>query len=506
MEEKEKIYKGKIKDSLNHILENGFIPEFGIHRQGKVRDIHFTSDKMGSPIIMVSSDRVSAFDIVLPRCIPFKGEILNLISQWAFKKTEDIVPNALIESPDSNMVIQKMLNRIDFECVVRGFVWGSLAAEYESGKRDICGIRFPDDILRYQKLPEPIFTPATKMDSGHDENVSFEYMAEKIGKELAEKIKDISVKLYMRGMELALEKGLVFIDTKYEFGLDDKGNIILIDEANTPDSSRFCTVDEYRKSEQIAKEMATGKYRDVTDLISKQPELKIHELSKQFVRDVLIEAGHSDDNPMTSMTDDQIVETSFRYISLYEKLTGETFTFPETKINPKLRLAGNIAASGIGKGCCAVIMAGSDSDTPHIKKIADALEKYKIPNTVRICSAHKQPEECQKMMEYYNSSVEPVLIIAVAGGTDALSGIASFHSANPVISCPPNKEEYESCLKNPPGSSNALILRPDNTARFAAQYFGFINKDIKKSFDKSKQSKIGSLKEADEKAQSKKLF
>ncbi len=139
------------------------------------------------------------------------------------------MPNALIESPDSNIVVQKMLNRIDFECVVRGFVWGSLAAEYEDGKRDICGIRFPDDILRYQKLPEPIFTPATKMDSGHDENVSFEYMAEKIGKELAEKIKDISIKLYMRGMELALEKGLVFIDTKYEFGLDDKGNIILID-------------------------------------------------------------------------------------------------------------------------------------------------------------------------------------------------------------------------------------------------------------------------------------
>ena len=506
MDEKEKMYKEKIRQHVNLVLEDGMIPEFGKHKKGKVRDIHFTGDKIGSPIVMVASDRVSAFDRVLPRCIPFKGEILNLFSDWAFRNTEDIVPNALMESPDPNIVVQKRLKNIGFECVVRGFVWGSLANDYEKGERNICGISFPDNLKRYQKFPEPIFTPTTKEDIGHDENISFNEMTEALGKELSDKVQKLSIDLYRRGMKLALAKGLVFIDTKYEFGLDEKGDIYLMDEANTPDSSRYCTVEEYKKFEQITEEMSKGQYRDVTELLLKKPELKIEELSKQFLRDILLASGYDNDKPVIDFTDDQVIETSWIYISLYERLTGETFIFPKDCIEPKVRLSGNLITSGIGKGCCAIIMAGSGSDAPHLKKIKDALDRYSIPSVVRICSAHKQPTECKKLIEYYNSSVEPILIIAVAGGTDALSGIASFHSTNPVVSCPPDRDEYESCISNPPGSSNALILRPDNVARFTAQYFSFINKDMIKVLEKTKYSKIGSLTEADEKAQSRKLF
>ncbi|MEA3229730.1 MAG: phosphoribosylaminoimidazolesuccinocarboxamide synthase [archaeon] len=506
MNNKEKIYKEKIKKHMNLVLENGFIPEFGMHKRGKVRDIHFTGNKIGSPIIMVASDRVSAFDRILPTCIPFKGEILNLFNRWAFDNMKDIVPNSLFKSPDPNIIVQKQLKNIGFECIVRGFVWGSMALDYENGARHICNIPLPEKLLRYQKLPKPFFTPSTKAEIGHDENVSFEDMVKSLGKELAEKVRNLSIELYGKGMELALEKNLVFIDTKYEFGLDEKGDLYIIDEANTPDSSRYCTIEEYKKFEHIADEMSKGIYKDVTELLSERPELKIKELSKQFVRDVLIESGYDENKPITRLTDEQVIETSWRYISLYEKLTGQDFKFPKDTIEPKLRLAGNIVSSGVGKGCCAVIMAGSDSDAPHIKKITGELDKFSIPYIIRICSAHKQPKECENIINYYNASVEPVLIIAVAGGTDALSGIVSFHSVHPVISCPPQKEKYISCIENPPGSSNALILKPENAAKFAAQYFSFLNRNIKDVLLRSKHSKIRSLEEADSKALKKEQF
>ncbi|MCK5594505.1 MAG: phosphoribosylaminoimidazolesuccinocarboxamide synthase, partial [Candidatus Aenigmarchaeota archaeon] len=314
MDEKEKMYKEKIRQHVNLVLEDGMIPEFGKHKKGKVRDIHFTGDNIGSPIVMVASDRVSAFDRVLSRCIPFKGEILNLFSDWAFRNTEDIVPNALMESPDPNIVVQKRLKNIGFECVVRGFVWGSLANDYEKGERNICGISFPDGLRRYQKFPEPIFTPTTKEDIGHDENISFSEMTEALGKELSDKVHKLSIALYRRGMDLALAKGLVFIDTKYEFGLDDKGDIYLMDEANTPDSSRYCTVEEYKKFEKITEEMSKGQYKNVTELLSERPELKIEELSKQFLRDILLASGYDNDKPVLDFTDDQVIETSWIYI------------------------------------------------------------------------------------------------------------------------------------------------------------------------------------------------
>src|SRR3989338_5215781 len=257
-------YNETIRKNLNNVLDSGFIPELGEHKSGKVRDIHFTSLEVGKPIIMVASDRVSVFDHVLDRGIPFKGRILNLLNTWAFKNTEDIIPNASMSSPHANVLVQKYYKNIMVECVVRGYVWGSMAEEYEKGKREVCGVKLPEGLLRYQKLDEPIFTPTTK--SEHDESITFEQMSKMTGQDLAENVRNASIKLYKRGAELALKAGLLFIDTKYEFGVDGSGNLFLIDEANTPDSSRYCSAEEHRKFEKIKKEMSSESYRNVSEL------------------------------------------------------------------------------------------------------------------------------------------------------------------------------------------------------------------------------------------------
>ncbi|MBU1201986.1 MAG: AIR carboxylase family protein [Nanoarchaeota archaeon] len=495
---KEEEYKAIIKQNLNNTLFNGFVPELGVHKSGKVRDVHFTSPDAESSIVMVASDRISCFDHILSRQIPFKGAILNLFAQWAFDNTKDIVDNAVIKSPHDNVIIQKKMDKLSFEFVVRGYVWGSMAADYEDGKREFCGIKLSDNLLRYQKLDEPLFTPATKAEDGdHDVNISFEYMADKIGTKLATELKDVSIKLYERASKLAKEKGFIFIDTKYEFGLDQKKKIYLIDEANTPDSSRYCTIEEYKKYKDIKTEMDSGSYKDVTELLKKKPKLKIKELSKQFARDVLVEKGFSygASGAPPDLSDEDVIEVSYRYIDLYETLTGKNFNFPQT--NVRLDLIEKLKDTGYIKGGLVAIVAGSDSDMPHIEKIKSELDKYGIPSHVRICSAHKQPSTCEKIIKHYNESLEPIVIVAVAGGTDALSGVASFHSVYPVISCPPDSKEYTSCINNPSGSSNSLILKPANVARHVAQILGYANNKLNDALLKGNAEKIAKLEQAD---------
>ena len=186
------------------------------------------------------------------------------------------------------------------------------------------------------------------------------------------------------------------------------------------------------------------------------------------------------------MSDEDVVEISYRYIKVYESLTGNKFQFPSANI--KQELLEKLKTAGYITGSIVIIMAGSDSDMPHIEKIKNELDKYQIKSIIRICSAHKQPARCEQIINKYNGSLEPAVIIAVAGGTDALSGVASFHSIHPVISCPPNPENYHSCIHNPPGSSNSLIIRPANAARHSAQILG--KKDIILKYNKEKIKKL----------------
>lgn len=493
---KETKYKEIIKANLHNTLNSGYVPELGTHKSGKVRDIHFTSLEVGKPIVMVASDRVSSFDFVLDRRIPFKGMVLNQFNEWAFENSKDIITNASMESPHPNIVVQKYYKNIMVECVVRGFVWGSMAGEYESGKRKMYGETIPDGLLRYEKLEEPLFTPTTKADD-HDAPMTYQEVEVKLGKEMTAKVKSIAIKLFQRASELAEEQGLIFIDTKYEFGLDEQNNLYLIDEANTPDSSRYCSVKEYEKFEEIKKAMQPGEYKDVSDLLKNKPELKIKESSKQFVRDVLISKGFSygSEGGPPSLSDDDVIEVSYRYIDLYERLTGNEFVFPSGDV--KQGMLSGLKKESYIKGGLAVIMAGSDSDLPHMEMIRTELSKYNIASEFRICSAHKQGAACEEIIEKYNQSIEPIVFVTVAGGTDALSGVVSYHSIHPVISCPPDKNNHLSCVQNPPGSSNSLILRPANVAKHIAKIFGHHVPEIQKKIIKNNQKKIDALASAD---------
>lgn len=332
-------YKQIIRENLNNTLNDGHFPELGEHYSGKVRHVHFTKKEVGAPIIMIASDRVSVFDHILNRQIPFKGMVLNLLNENAMDATKDIVKNASLTSPHPNVLIQKYCKNIMIECVVRGYVWGSMAAGYEKGKKEICGISLPDGMLRYQKLDEPIFTPTTK--SEHDKAMTYAEVEEKLGKETAKKVKELSIALYKRGEELAAKHGLIFIDTKYEFGFDETGELILIDEANTPDSSRYCSIEEYNKFEQIKEEMKNSDYKNVSELLKEKPKLKIKEMSKQFVRDIITKKGFSygSEGEIPNLEDEDVIEVAYRYIKLFEIMTGDKFPFPQGNVMDSLKEA-----------------------------------------------------------------------------------------------------------------------------------------------------------------------
>merc|ERR1719316_874993 len=488
--------KAKIREYLSITLPECFLPELGEQKKGKVRDIYFA----GENVVMMTNDRVSAFDLILPNLIPFKGHVLNGISEYMFDKTKDIIPNALVSNIDSSVVVQKKMKNLNVEFIVRGYVWGSMAGAYEKGDRNFCGLSLPNGLRRYQKLDTPLFTPTTKAEVGHDENMTMEEVEKLIGKEMAQQARQASLKLFQRGTEIMRKQGLILIDTKYEFGLDEAGKLHVIDEVNTPDSSRLCDVEEWEaKWPKIADAMATGKHANVSELLKAQPELKVKEFSKQYVRDALLEMGF---NPATAksapqLNEEQVVECAYRYINIYERITGKTFAFPEVAVEPSKRILLNLARHGLIRGCNAVIMAGSDSAMPLLETLQKELAKFKIPSQIRICSAHKQPTQLQAVLNQYNKSIEPIVIVGCAGGTDALSGTASYLSRWPVVSCPPDGMN-QSCLTNPPGSSNAFIVKPANVARFAAQVFSHVSPEVAAALEAGTAEKIRKLELADE--------
>ncbi len=337
----------KVRQHLEHANEDACIPGLGRGRRGKVRHIYSATDAQGENIVVLStSDRVSAFDVVLDRPIPHKGAVLNAIAVWWFEKTEDIIPNALLSSPSRHIMVQKELTNIGFECIVRGYLWGSLATAYEGGMREKCGAALEEGLWRYQKLKAAVFTPTTKAHRGHDQDVTLEEMAAALkhamvhkgwaqdGEEMAQKVRDISLRLYRRGDELAQKAGLILVDTKYEFGLDVSGKMYLMDEVHTPDSSRYVErADWMRKWPLVKSQMQTGQWVSVTQLLGHLPELKIKELSKQLIRDVLMERGYDPaSGDEATLSDADVIETSARYIELYERLTGEPFDFRDERL------------------------------------------------------------------------------------------------------------------------------------------------------------------------------
>lgn len=288
---------------------------------GKVRDLYNINDKY---LVMVATDRISAFDVVLPKGIPYKGQVLNQIADRFLDATADIVPNWKLASPDPMVTIGYFAEPFKVEMVIRGYLTGHAWREYRSGKRELCGIPLPGGMKEHQRFDEPILTPTTKATEGHDEDISRdEIIAQGLvsGEDYA-KLEDYTLKLFRRGTEMAEEKGLILVDTKYEFGKKD-GKIYLIDEIHTPDSSRYFYLDTYMERFNKGEQQ--------------------RQLSKEFVRQWLIDKSFQgkEGQQMPEMADTFVSEVSERYIELYEKITGESFVKEETR-DVKERIERNI--------------------------------------------------------------------------------------------------------------------------------------------------------------------
>ena len=293
--------------------------------KGKVREVYTLENDI---LVMVATDRLSAFDVVMPKGIPYKGQILNQIATKMMKDTEDIVPNWLMATPDPNVAVGKACEPFKVEMVIRGYMSGHAAREYKAGKRLLCGVPMPEGMKENDKFPEPIITPATKAEKGdHDEDISKEDILKRgiVSKEDYEVLEKYTRALFQRGTEIAAERGLILVDTKYEFGKTKDGEIVLIDEIHTPDSSRYFYADGYEERQQKGESQK--------------------QLSKEFVRQWLISNGFQglEGQSVPEMSDDYIESVSNRYIELYENITGDTFVKADVS-NLQERILTNVKA------------------------------------------------------------------------------------------------------------------------------------------------------------------
>ncbi|MDO6600339.1 phosphoribosylaminoimidazolesuccinocarboxamide synthase [Tenacibaculum sp. 1_MG-2023] len=309
---------------MNTINETNFnFPKQKSVYKGKVREVYNINDEV---LVMIASDRLSAFDVILPRQIPFKGQILNQIATKMMNDTADIVPNWLVANPDENVAIGHLCEPFKVEMVIRGYMSGHAVREYKAGKRVLCGVEMAEGLRENDKFPNPIITPSTKADNGdHDEDITREDILSKgiVSEEDYLVLEKYTRALFQRGTEIAASRGLILVDTKYEFGKTKDGKIVLIDEIHTPDSSRYFYAEGYKERQEKGESQK--------------------QLSKEFVRQWLIENGFQgkDGQQIPEMDDEKIIEISNRYIELYEQITGEKFVKASTE-NVLARIEKNV--------------------------------------------------------------------------------------------------------------------------------------------------------------------
>lgn len=306
-----------IHDQLSHTIEQTDFEDLGRCYHGKVRDNYQQNGRR----ILVTSDRISAFDHVLPQTIPFKGQVLNQTAAYFFNATSDLVPNHVLSVPDPNVTVAKECTPIPIEFVVRGYLAGHAWREYNRGVRTLCGQELPDGLRESEQLPEPIVTPTTKAEQGHDQDVTRDEAIATTDIDAAtyDQLAEWALALFRRGSEMASEQGLLLVDTKYEFGRTSDGDLVLIDEVHTPDSSRYYYQDGYE--DRLEKE---------------EPQ---RQLSKEFVREWLMDNGFQgrEGDEMPTLPDAFRVKVTKRYVELYETVTGEDFE-PDTDPNPTQRI------------------------------------------------------------------------------------------------------------------------------------------------------------------------
>ncbi len=309
------------------LIETNFIlPGQNNFYRGKVRDVYTVNQDL---LVMVVTDRISAFDVVLPEGIPYKGQVLNMIASDFLDATKDIVPNWKLDTPDPMVTVGKRATPYKVEMVIRGYLTGHAWREYKAGKRELCGLPLPEGMKEHQKFSSPLITPTTKEDVGHDEDISKEEILKTnlVSAKDYQKLEEYTHKLFERGTRMAAQKGLILVDTKYEFGKTADGEIVLIDEVHTPDSSRYFYLEGYEE-----------RFRNGE---------KQKQLSKEFVRAWLQEQGYQGEEgqEMPEMTPEFVESVSQRYIELYEKITGKAFVKADASMDLEERTRENILKS-----------------------------------------------------------------------------------------------------------------------------------------------------------------
>ncbi len=445
---------------MNHssdaaLKEFPFLPELGTFYRGKVRD-NYTRQGMR---VSIATDRVSAFDVVFDEPIPCKGAVLTQIARYWFDATAHIVQNHVISCPDPQVMVVQECKPFGIEFIVRGYLAGSAWKDYATGKREKCGIPLPEGMKKNQKFQKPIITNTTKAQQGHDIDISRKEILEQklLCEEQLSEIEDIMHKLYDCGTTLAARKGLILVDTKYEFGLDQHNNIMLIDEIHTPDSSRYWFAEGY--AERFEKEEDQ------------------QELSKEFLRHWLKTQGFAGQQGQIKphLPEHIITETSQRYLELYQTLTGQQL--PQSTTPIVQRITSNLLESKIIQGGFVQVIAGSNKDSVHYEKIEQKLKELNIPNGTRVLSAHKNTQQLLDFLKIMNTCGEPVVYITVAGKSNTLGGIIGAPANNtrgfPVINCPPFKDgtdyliNIHSSLQLPSSIPVSTIIDPENAALLA---------------------------------------
>jgi fusion protein PurCD len=423
-------------------LKEIFIPELGTPYKGKVREVYDCQNEL----LLMATDRISIFDRELPEGISDKGRVLTGLSQFWFDQTKMIAPNHFVSRPAPQAMLVKKCKPIPIEVIVRGYMTGSMWRDYASGKRHKCGIPLPEGLKEHDPLPHPIVTPTTKAPQGeHDEDISKEELIKRkvVSVEYWNQIESTALALYKRGNEIIHPKNLILVDTKYEFGIDTEGNLLLIDEVHTPDSSRYWFRNDYETRE------------------IKFPD-------KEMVREWARKQGFNGEGPAPHIPIEMQRKIRENYRNVYELITG--LRFEDIDESPTRVLLKHLKESRLIKGKFALILMGSEKDQPHADKITDALNARSVGNKTIVASAHKHTHKVMDILEKHQHSLEPMVFITLAGRSNALSGVVAANTKWPVIACPPFKDQSDylvnihSTLQMPSEVPVMTVLDPGNAA------------------------------------------
>ncbi|MBK6611438.1 MAG: AIR carboxylase family protein [Chitinophagales bacterium] len=422
-------------------------PQLSKIHSGKVRD-SFRVDAHHRLIAV--TDRLSAFDQVLETPIPFKGAVLNSLSNWWFQQTADIIKNHFVREIDPCLTIVHEVKPIKIEMVVRGYLTGSMWRGYSQGERTFSGVTVPDGLTQNQAFPQPIVTPTTKEKT--DRPITPADIAKEgwASVEIYAQMEKAALALYQRGASYLASKGIILVDTKYEFGLLN-GDLILIDEIHTPDSSRFWDAHDYAAN-----------------------PVGVVQRDKEFTRQWLLANRLPNGNIPAQLSNEVAIETSKRYIAIYESITGQRLPV-DAHIPIRQRMAANMVAHGLIKDGYVALVMGAATDIDHAEKIKSYLRNYDVKTIIRVFSANKNAEDLHKIINCYNNSIEPGVVIAIAGRSNALGALLAANLNIPVINCPPFKElsdimlNINSSLMNPAQTPAGTVVHPDNAALLAAR-------------------------------------